>query len=309
MASPSTIAILGPTAAGKSDLAVEVARRIGGEVVSIDSMQVYRDMDIGTAKPDAALCSRVPHHMLDLCDPEEEYSVAEFQEVGRLVMTSLRDANRPAVIAGGSGLHFRSLVDPLEFPPTDRLLRAELEAKPPADLSVELLAADPAAGEQVDLANPRRVLRAVEVLRLTGETPSGRATTDTAGAVRSYEPLHAFIGIGLDPGDRLRLRAEQRLDGMLAAGLLGEVAGLAPRLGMTASQAVGYKELLTVVAGTGDLAVARDQAVAATMALAKRQRTFFRRDPRIDWLPWDDDPAVRCDMAWSRIEEQLSWTS
>jgi tRNA dimethylallyltransferase len=309
MAPPTTIAILGPTASGKSDLAAEVARRVGGEVVSVDSMQVYRDMDIGTAKPGAALRSEIPHHMLDLCDPEDEYSVAEFQETGHLVMATMRDRGCPAVVCGGSGLHFRSLVDPLEFPPTDGGLRAELEAVAPLDLSLELLAADPAAGEQVDLANPRRVVRAVEILRLTGETPSGRANTDTADAVRSYEPLHPFIGIGVDPGDGVRRRAERRLDAMLAAGLLDEVTRLASRLGVTASQAVGYKELLPVVTGNRDLASARDEVVAASLALAKRQRTFFGRDPRIDWVPWDDDPAVRWDMAWNRIEEQLSWTS
>jgi tRNA dimethylallyltransferase len=309
MGSPTIIAIVGPTASGKSDLAVAVARRIGGEVVSVDSMQVYREMDIGTAKVGATLRAEVPHHMLDLCDPEAEFSVAEFQHTGLGILATLRKRGRAVVIAGGSGLHFRSLVDPLEFPPTDPDLRAGLESEDPGDLSVELLAADPEAGVHIDLANLRRVLRAVEVLRLTGATPSERADTDAATAVRSYEPLHAFIGIGFDPGSALLARSERRMDAMLDAGLLDEVIRLAPRLGLTAAQAVGYKQLLPVVTGGRELATARDEAIAATMALAKRQRTYFRRDPRIDWLPWDDDPAVRRDMAWGRIEEQLSWIS
>jgi tRNA dimethylallyltransferase len=306
MGTAAMIAVVGPTASGKSGLAVEVARRLGGEVVGVDSMQIYREMDIGTAKPDRVLRAEVPHHMIDLCDPEDEFSVAEFQDAGRRVMAAVRERRQRVVIAGGSGLHFRSLVDPLEFPPTDPEVRAALEQTASADLSVELLAADPSAGSHVDLANPRRVMRAVEVLRLTGRLPSERAATESAAAVRSYEPRHPFVGVGLDPGDALRSRVEARLDAMLAAGLMDEVTRLAPRLGLTAAQAVGYKQLLPVVTGAVDLAEARDIAVAATLALAKRQRTFFRRDPRIDWLTWDDDPAVRRDQAWSRIEEHQS---
>jgi len=299
----TTVAVVGPTAAGKSDLALAIARHLGGEIISVDSMQVYRGMDIGTAKPEPSTREEVPHHMLDLCDPADDFSVAEFQEAGRHAMSELSDLGVPAVIAGGSGLHFRSLVDPLEFPPTDVVLRAELEMAQHEDLSIELLAADPAASQHVDLANPRRVVRAVEILRLTGATPSSRATTEAARAVQHYQATIPFVGIGLDPGVSLRERSDVRMDAMLEAGLLEEVAELATRLGTTASQAVGYKELLPVVAGDRDLSTARDHAVAATVALAKRQRTFFCRDPRIDWIPWDDDASLRTDSALRRIEE------
>ena len=214
----------------------------------------------------------------------------------------------PPVIVGGSGLHFRALVDPLDFPPTDVALRAELEATDDALLIGELLLADPEAGQYVDLANPRRVLRAVEILRLTGMTPSQRAEHDDARAIRSYEPLIPFRAIGLDPGDRLGARVTARFDAMLAGGLVNEVTELAPILGSTARQAVGYKELLGVVSGEYDVAEGRRRAIQATLALAKRQRTFFRRDPRIRWLPWHDDVHQRVRTAFAAIEDD-AWTS
>lgn len=308
MQPPATIAVVGPTASGKSDLALALARRLGGEIVSVDSMQVYRGMDIGTAKPDATAQAEIRHHMLDLCDPEDEYSVAQFQIRGREVIASLHAAGRTAIIAGGSGLHFRSLVDPLEFPPTDPEIRARLEALPISQVTADLVAADPAAGERVDLDNPRRVVRAMEVLQLTGLTPSERTATAAACAVRAYEADIPFVGVGIDPGPGLQHRAKQRLGGMLEAGLLDEVTQLAPRLGVNAAQAVGYRELLPVVAGDTDLAAASEATLLATLALAKRQRTYFGRDPRIDWLVWDDDPERRQEAAWRKIEEQL-WSS
>lgn len=277
------------------------------DIVSVDSMQVYRGMDIGTAKPDEMMRRRYGYHLVDLVDPTDELSVAEYQTEGRGVLDRLAGDGRAGILAGGSGLHFRSLVDPLEFPPTDDALRAELEETPRRELVEELLAADPGAGDVVDLANPRRVLRAVEVLRLSGETPTGRLATPQAAAVRDYQAARPFIGVGIDPGEELAARAEVRFDAMLDAGLLDEVAVLAPRLGRTARQAVGYKELMPVVAGEASLEEGRTAAVRATLALAKRQRTFFGRDPRIEWIPWHHDPEERVAAAWSRLEE--SWTS
>ncbi len=286
-----------------------LAERLGAEILSVDSMQVYREMDIGTAKPSAADRARLPHHLVDLADPSEEFTVAEFQAAGRRVLAGLNAVGTPAVIAGGSGLHFRALVDPLDFPPSDPGLRAELEALDPAEVRARLEAADPEAGAHVDLANPRRVLRAVEVLRLTGHSPSARASRPDAAAVRSYRPVLPLQVLGVDPGPELEARAAARIDRMHEAGLLAEVRRLAPRLGRTARQAVNYKELLDVVAGEATLADGRAEQLRATLGLAKRQRTFFGRDPRVHWLPWRDDPAARAEAAWAALEEAPTWTS
>jgi tRNA dimethylallyltransferase len=189
------------------------------------------------------------------------------------------------------------------------VLRAALEATPAADLVVELLEVDPAAGANVDLANPRRVLRAVEIYRLTGHTPSERAATSEAAALRSYTPRVPLVALGLDPGDGLTARVTERFDAMLAAGLLDEVADLALRLGRTARQAVGYKQLLPVAAGEVSLEDGRAAAIQATLGLAKRQRTFFRRDPRIVWLTWHDDVDQRLAAAREALEEADPWSS
>ena len=266
-----------------------VAERLGAEILSVDSMQVFVGMDIGTAKPDQATRHRFRYRMIDVADPSEEYTVADFQAAGTAILDEADASGGDIVIAGGSGLHFRSLVDPLEFPPTDAELRAELETASDGELRDELLAADPEAVGVVDLANPRRVLRAVEILRLTGATPSRRAASDEAEAIRSYRPIRPVSAVGIDPGPVIGGRIERRFDAMLSAGLVEEVAGLATRLGRTARQAVGYRELLPVADGAGDLAAARNEAIRATASLAKRQRTYFRRDPRIRWIPWHHD--------------------
>ena len=266
-------------------------------------------MDIGTAKPDAAVCARVPHHLINLVGPEESFSVAEYQAAGRIVLDDLANSHTAAVIAGGSGLHFRALVDPMSFAPTEPGLRSQLEATPVADLVTELLGDDPDAGAHVDLANPRRVLRAVETFRLTGVTPSRRAGTAEAEALRSYTPRMPLVALGVDPGDSLPARVADRFDAMLDAGLLDEVEALAPRLGRTARQAVGYKELLPVVRGEASIEDGRATAIQATLGLAKRQRTFFRRDPRIRWLAWHDDADERTFEAHRALEEAETWTS
>ena len=260
-------------------------------------MQVFRGMDIGTAKPDPATRERFAYHLVDVAEPTDEYNAAEFQTAGASVLDSAAAGGSDIVIAGGSGLHFRSLVDPFEFPPTDDGVRAELEATDVEVLRAELLAADPAAAAVVDLANPRRVLRAVEILRLTGATPTQRAQSPQAGRVRGYEPSRMFTAIGVDPGDRIGRRIEARFDQMLDAGLLDEVTGLAPRLGRTARQAVGYRQLLDVVERGRPIGSARDEAIRATASLAKRQRTYFRRDPRIRWIPWHHETEQMLDGA------------
>lgn len=299
---------MGPTAAGKSEVGLEIAARFGAEIVSVDSMQVYRGMDIGTAKATPAERERVAHHLIDIVEPERPFTVAEFQEAGRRAMAEIGGRGAPVVIVGGSGLHFRSLVDPLVFPPADPDIRAELEELPAEDAVEALLAADPEAGQVVDLANPRRVVRALEVHRVTGVTPSRRRRDPMARDVQQYRPRVPLVALGFDPGDRLPDRIEARLDRMLESGLLEEVALLAPRLGSTASQAVGYKQLLPVVRGERALDGGRRDAIDATRATAGRQRTFFGRDPRIGWLEWDDEVAARVARAVERLEE-LGWTS
>lgn len=267
------------------------------EILSVDSMQVYRGMDIGTAKPDQATRLRVPHHMIDLVDPEDEFTAAEFQEQARAFL------GRRLLLVGGSGLHFRAIVDPLRFPPSDGALRAELDARPAGEIVAELLRVDSDVAEHVDLTNPRRTVRALEIFRLTGRTPSERAGSAEAEMLRTYRPLFAFKAVGLDPGDRLRDRVRQRLELMLEAGFLDEVEQLAPRLGRTAAQAVGYKQLMRVVDGSVSEEEGVADAMRATLRLAKHQRTYFHRDPRITWVPWSDDPDVLCGSVRSQLQE------
>lgn len=203
----------------------------------------------------------------------------------------MSDRHPVIVIAGGSGLHFRSVVDPLSFPPHDREVRSELEAmSEPVDA---LLRVDPGAGEFVDLQNLRRVIRALEVWHLTGVTPSARHQGDEGVAVRDYEPLYQFSAVGVDPGQGLEARIFSRTDRMRESGLLEEVDRLRGRLGPTAAGAVGYRQLQMVLEGRLDEADGWAQVRAETVSLAKRQRTFFRRDPRIQWVAWDDAIEIR----------------
>jgi len=268
-----------------------MAEQFGGEVLSVDSMQVYRGMDIGTAKPTILERRGIPHHMVDIVEPEVEFSVAEFRRLGRQVIGG---TEAPViVISGGSGLHFRALVDPMSFAPTDAGLRAELEASDTADLVGELLAIDPEAGANVDLANPRRVVRALEVTRLTGETPSRRAGSAVAEDVRRYVPEVRFEAVGVDPGSDLDYRIQARLDMMRAGGLVEEVQALRARLGRTARNAVGYREIVAAVEGMTDIEEAFVRIASSTRKLARRQRTWFQRDPRIRWIPWIEDVDQR----------------
>jgi tRNA dimethylallyltransferase len=298
---------VGPTASGKSDVALQLAAQGGAELISVDSMQVYREMDIGTAKPSAAQREAVPHHLVDVADPGDDFTVAEFQRLGRSALDRL--AGRPVVVAGGSGLHMRSVLDPLEFPPSDRAVRAAVDRLADEESRAELLAADPEAGTVIDLDNPRRVQRAVEILRLTGDTPSSRWHRPSALAVRSYEPLTPFVGVGLDPGDDLEARVRLRFEHMMAMGLLDEVWALRTRLGRNAAQGVGYKELIPVVDGECELAEGVEAAIRATVSLARRQRTFFRRDPRIRWIEWHDDPDTRSERVRDAVREGIAWIS
>ena len=283
--------MLGPTASGKTEAAIRLAEKLNGEVVSVDSMQVYRGMDIGTAKPSILERRGIAHRLVDIVEPEVEFSVAEFRRLGRQVLES---SGAPVVvIVGGSGLHFRALVDPMSFAPTDRELRATLEQRDADELVQSLLGVDPLATSLVDLSNPRRVVRAVEIYELTGETPSMRAGTAVAEKVRRYVPEVGFEAIGLDPGTELEARIGRRLAGMREGGLVEEVRRLEDRLGRTAANAVGYREILGALRDEIPIDRAFAQALSNTKKLARRQRTWFQRDPRIRWIPWIDDTDAR----------------
>ncbi|MCL2464815.1 MAG: tRNA (adenosine(37)-N6)-dimethylallyltransferase MiaA [Micrococcales bacterium] len=277
------VAVVGPTATGKSDLGIALALALGGEVVNTDAMQLYRGMDIGTAKVPPAQRRGVPHHLLDVLDPAQDATVADYQRQGRAVLADLKARSRIPVAVGGSGLYVRGLLDRLDFPGTDPQLRAELEARADEQgsraLYGELVAADPVAAERIGPHNTRRVVRALEVIALTGRPYS------------SALPEHVYqvpaVQIGLDC-DRAVLdeRVAARVARMWAAGLADEVDRLvaAGGLGRTAARAVGYAQVLALRAGRLTERQAYGQTVVATRRLARRQMGWFGRDPRVHWL-------------------------
>lgn len=288
------LGVVGPTATGKTDLSLQLAQSLGAEIVSVDSMVIYRGMDIGTAKPSRADRERVPHHLLDLADPSEPFSVATYQREGRAALRGIRGRGRLALLTGGSGLYLRALVDDLEFPPTDAAIRAELEREAAAigaqALHRRLAATDPAAAAKIEPENLRRTVRALEVPALTG-----RPFSDFATAWDGY-PAGRVRAAGIEqPRAVLAERIAARVDAMLDRGWIGEVAGLIERgFGpwLTASQAIGYAELARHLNGDLTLEEAVDRTVRRTKNLARRQLAWFRRDPRIRWFPVGEGGAV-----------------
>ena len=275
------VAVVGPTAAGKSDLAMTLAQAFGGEVVNADSMQLYRGMDIGTAKLTPAERRGVPHHLLDVWDVTVTATAAAYQQLCRTVVEDLLARGVTPVLVGGSGLYLRAALDDLQFPGTDAALRAALEAElaitGPLALHSRLAALDPEAAARMEPTNGRRVVRALEVVTLTGAMP---------GRMTSYDAHYPTSWIGLDRGD-LPERIDQRVGRMWADGLVEEVRrleGQGLREGVTASRALGYGQVLALLDGTIDEVAARTQTAVATRRFARRQRAWFRRDPRIGWL-------------------------
>jgi tRNA dimethylallyltransferase len=278
------LALVGPTAAGKTELALAVAERLGAEVVSADAMLVYRRMDIGTAKPTPEERARVPHHLVDLVDPGEEFSVARFQPLARAAIAEVLGRGRMPLLVGGSGLYFHAVVDDFMFPPTDQAVRVRLEAEAARvglpELYRRLAAADPPAAARIQPANLRRTVRALEVMELTGRPFSSfRAAMDTP--VSRYRLT--VLGLDLGP-ELLRARVAERVAAMAEAGLVEEVRRLAERpLSRTARQALGYKELLDAMEQGTPVAEALEAVVRRTRAYARRQLAWFRRDPRVRW--------------------------
>ncbi|CAM5692080.1 tRNA (adenosine(37)-N6)-dimethylallyltransferase MiaA [Streptomyces californicus] len=285
---PRVITVVGPTAAGKSDLGVFLAQRLDGEVINADSMQLYRGMDIGTAKLTLPERDGVPHRLLDIWDVTEAASVAEYQRLARREIDRLLAEGRTPILVGGSGLYVKGAIDALEFPGTDPAIRARLEAElagdGPGALHARLVAADPAAARAILPGNGRRIVRALEVIEITGKP----FTANLPGE----KPVYEAVQIGVDV-DRPELddRIARRVDRMWEAGLVDEVRALEGsglREGLTASRALGYQQVLAALAGECTEDDARAETVRATKRFARRQDSWFRRDTRVVWLGGGD---------------------
>jgi tRNA dimethylallyltransferase len=283
-------ALVGPTASGKTEAGIALARALDTDVASVDSMLVYRGMDIGTAKPTAAQRAAVPHHLLDLAEPSERFTVARFQAAAREVLA----AGHAPLLVGGSGLYFRAVADDLRFPPEDPAVRAALEAEADAlgadELYARLAGADPVAAARIDPSNVRRTIRALEV-----STISGAPFSDFAAAWRVYDPARVRVaGVRLDT-ETLDTRVRARVAAMLDAGWLEEVRGLVQRgfgAWLTSTQAIGYAELAAHLDARLALDEAMERTVKRTRELARRQMAWFRRDPRVVWFDAGPDGAL-----------------
>ena len=286
-------ALVGPTAVGKTRISVRVARRLGAEIVSVDSMQVYRGMDVGTDKATAELRGALPHHLLDLLDPSEPLSVADFQRRARAALEDIARRGRVPFLVGGSGLYFRAVVDDLNFPPRSPLVRESLELEAERvgaqALHARLALVDPAAASRIEPSNARRTIRALEVVHVTGRRFSEN------DAWERYESVYdlAVAGLAL-PRPELHRRIDERVERMLEGGLIEEARRLEGRLGVTARQALGYKQILDSPRHSSKDAL-RAPIARATKRFARRQESWFRADPRIAWF----------DAADPRLEDEL----
>jgi tRNA dimethylallyltransferase len=293
----TVVAVVGPTAAGKSALSIALAHILDAEVVNADSMQLYLGMDIGTAKVTPAERKAVPHHLLDIWDVTEPASVAEYQRLARAAVDDILARGRVPLLVGGSGLYVRAVLEEFEFPGTDPALRARLEAElaevGPAPLYDRLRAADPVAAARILPGNGRRIMRALEVLELTG--------VPFTASLPAPKPFYESVQIGVDL-DTVVLdeRIATRVDQMWAAGLVAETRALVDRglrCGRTASRALGYQQVLRFLDGELSEPEAHAETVRATRRFVRRQRSWFRRDPRIGWLD-----AAREDLIEAALE-------
>ncbi len=283
------MAIVGPTASGKTSLSLDLATALAGEVVNTDAMQVYRGMDIGTAKLPVAERRGIPHHLLDTLDVREPATVAQFQAWARAAIADIRSRGASPVLVGGSALYTRAILDRFDFPGTDEDVRAryetELETIGPAALHARLRELDPAAADGIAPENGRRIVRALEVIELTGGPFTARLP------IQEYDdPATVQIGVDIER-DVLEERIRERVRTMFETGLLDEVRrllgeGLAE--GRTASRAIGYPQAVAVLAGEMSLEEAQERTVIATRRFARRQMAWWRNDPRITWVRYDD---------------------
>jgi tRNA dimethylallyltransferase len=287
------VAVVGPTAAGKSELSLALARALDGEVVNADSMQLYQGMDIGTAKLTPAERAGVPHHLLDVWPVTRTASVSEYQVLARAAIDDIRSRDKTPILVGGSGLYVRAAIDNLEFPGTDADLRASLENEltvaGPAALHARLASLDPAAAAAILPGNGRRIVRALEVIELSGRPFSA--------TLPDYQAVYPVVQVGIEmPRAVLDDRIVVRIARMWDRGLVDEVrkleaAGL--RAGRTASRALGYAQVLRFLAGEWEEQEAAAQTVLATRRFVRRQESWFRRDPRVVWIPAGPDLAGR----------------
>ncbi|HRY09335.1 MAG: tRNA (adenosine(37)-N6)-dimethylallyltransferase MiaA [Actinobacteria bacterium] len=282
MSNAALIAIVGPTASGKSALALRIAATLDAEIVNADAFCLYRGMDIGTAKPTLADRRAVPHHLVDTRDVQDAVDVVDYRAEARAAIEAIQKRGRTALLVGGSGLYVQAVLDDLRFPPTDPQVRQRLEQEllelGPAAMHERLARIDPAAAEVILASNGRRIVRALEVNEVTGES-----FTATLGPAPEWSPS---LRIGWDPGAEHVDRAiAQRVSMMWEAGFVAEVVGLRERLtrARTASRAVGYRQILDALDAGEDPDTAREPTVTATRRLARRQRTWFRRDQRVHW--------------------------
>jgi tRNA dimethylallyltransferase len=280
------LAVVGPTATGKSDLAVALAQRLGGEVINADSMQLYAGMDIGTAKLPLAERGGVEHHLLDIWAISKSAAVAEYQILARLAIAAIQDRGRIPILVGGSGLYLRGALDKLDFPGESPEVRArlyaELDKHGPQALHARLAELDPAAAAAILPGNGRRIARALEVIELTGAPFTAR--------MPGFDSLYDSVQIGLDRDD-LDDRVDVRVHRMMAQGFVDEVRSLLPkglRASPTAGKALGYAQLLECIDADGTVVGDLDEAVAQTVRgtrrFVRRQRSWFRRDPRVRWF-------------------------
>jgi len=301
------VAVVGVTAAGKSALALDLAVALGGEVVNGDAMQLYRGMDVGTAKLPPDERRGVPHHLLDLLEVTEPASVAEFQGLARSVLAQVRDRGAVPVLVGGSALYVRAVLDRFEFPGTDPALRSRWETElasvgAPA-LHRRLAVVDPEAAARIEPDNGRRLVRALEVVEITG-----RPFSASLPVLEYADPATVQVGVRIDR-PTLDARIEARVDQMYAGGLVEEVERLLAgglREGRTAARAIGYPEATAYLDGEIGIEEARERTVAATRRFARRQEAWWRKDPRITWVDHDDpDRLVRALDAVSAVEATL----
>lgn len=288
------VLIAGPTAVGKSAIALALAEKMDGEIISVDSMQVYRGLDIGTAKPTAEERARIPHHLIDICDLRQAFDAAQFVRLARQAVDQIQARGRTPIFCGGTGLYFKALLEGLgEAPPADERLRAELETVPLEQLLAELQERDPATFERIDRKNPRRVTRAVEVIRVTGKKFSEqRAAWESVSP--TPPPASQIVCLVRAPDD-LRERIDLRVDDMFSGGLVEETrrllqAGLPENL--TAMQAIGYRQVVEHLRGERGLAETIELVKTRTRQFAKRQMTWFRRHGNGRWVELGPDETT-----------------
>ena len=293
------IFIAGPTAVGKSEIALCLAERLDGEIVSADSMQVYRGLDIGTAKPQSAERARVPHHLIDICDLTENFDAAQFIRLAQKAVEEIQSRNKVPIFCGGTGLYFKAYLSGLgEAPGTNSELRAELEAASFESLLRELRERDPAAYEKIDKQNPRRVIRAVEVIRLTGKKFYEQWAEWKSDQSKVQSPKSKAVFCFTRRTEDLHARINVRVDAMFARGLVNETRELLQHgLGQnkTAMQAIGYRQVAEHLRGERNLAETIELVKSRTRQFARRQLTWFRRQLDPEWIELKpDEPPENC---------------